>query len=206
MKQPLMPFQGPTARVPCRGLSMGDKFNSILLDVAIWRGLLALGEPFRRLLTVLLFLARSSITLAGDAKRVLWQGLGWLSAPPRTPLFRSLGYGFVGARRWHFAVGEYVLPHVQLWAATQACLARSATSVCVLMGLCSQHCHLGRCSRGHKAGEGSVRRRPYQGQGLQTKNGHCQHMGGLVRCCSGAGHSPGGQRDHFSLEAGNPAV
>ena len=106
MKQPLMPFSGPAGRVPCRGLGPGDRFSRILLDLAIWRGLLSLGEPFRRVLALLLFLARSSLTLAGDCKRAVWQAVGWLSAPPRTPLFRKLGYGFAGARRWHLALGE----------------------------------------------------------------------------------------------------
>lgn len=97
---------GPAGRLPCRSLSPGDKFSNILLDVAIWRGLLALGEPVRRLLALLLFLARSGATLAGDLKRGLWQALGWLSAPPRTPAIRQLGLNLAGARRWHYAVGE----------------------------------------------------------------------------------------------------
>lgn len=119
MKRPPMALSGPAGRVPCRGLTTWDRFNSILLDVAIWRGVLALGEPVRRLLALLFFLCRSSFTVAGDVKRVLWQALGWLSAPPRTPLLRKLGYGFIGARRWHFAVGACAITSRGCSAATQ---------------------------------------------------------------------------------------
>ncbi|KAK9795501.1 hypothetical protein WJX73_009996 [Symbiochloris irregularis] len=114
MKGPATSFTGPAGRLPCRSLSPGDKFSSILLDVAIWRGLLALGEPVRRLLAALLFLARSGLTLAGDLKRGLWQALGWLSAPPRTPAIRQLGLNLAGARRWHYALASLVI-----WAAVR---------------------------------------------------------------------------------------
>lgn len=124
MKQPLMPLRGPAGRVECRGaLSMGDRFNRLLLDVAIWRGLLVLGEPVRRVLGLIFFLLRSCWTLLGDSKRVLWQALGWLSAPPRTPALRNLGYNLVATRRWHYALGELVSASRWLCGCRQAASA-----------------------------------------------------------------------------------
>ena len=140
MKQPLAPFAAK--RADCRGaLSAGDRFNRLLLDVAVWRGVLALAVPVRRLFALLLLCTKSCWTLAGDAKRVLWQALGWLSAPPKYPFLKQLGLGVVGSRRWHYAVGEAtnsapaVLSHSFVCAGLselQACCIYSSTMVLLL--------------------------------------------------------------------------
>lgn len=92
--------------MPCRAGHQGDRLTKLLFELTIWRGLLALGEPFRKLVALYLFFGRSIWTAGSDLLRLVWRVVGWLSAPPRGAFWRQLGQGFVELKRWHLTLGE----------------------------------------------------------------------------------------------------
>ena len=92
---------GQPGRVPCRQGNVAQ----LLLDVSVVRAVGELVGPLRRLVALNLLLGRSLWTLVSDLLYKLTDAVGWLSAPPRNPLLRSLGQGLFSVRRWHYTLG-----------------------------------------------------------------------------------------------------
>jgi hypothetical protein len=94
----------PANRVaPCKQ----GNLSQFLLDLTVFRALTAFGLPLRRLIAFYLLLGKSVWTLLADVLFKFADGIGWLSAPPRDPLLRSLGRGIISIRRWHYTLGEF---------------------------------------------------------------------------------------------------
>ena len=110
--------------VPCRAGQQGDRLTKLLFELTIWRGLLALGEPFRKLVAFYLFFGRSIWTAGSDLLRLIWRVVGWLSAPPRGTFWKQLGQGFVELKRWHLTLGEAHRPHENCRARRQSSFLR----------------------------------------------------------------------------------
>lgn len=85
----------------------------ILSDLAVWRILLTLGQPFRRIIGLALLLGKSLFTLLEELQRWIFSGFGWLSAPPSSKALQHLGTSFINTRRWHFGAGAKLSFH--LW-------------------------------------------------------------------------------------------
>ncbi|KAK9843908.1 hypothetical protein WJX84_008684 [Apatococcus fuscideae] len=94
--------------IACRAGQQGDRLTKLLFELTIWRGLLALGEPFRKLVSFYLFFSRSLWTAGADVLRIVWRVVGWLSAPPRGAFWRQLGQGLVELKRWHLTLAAVV--------------------------------------------------------------------------------------------------
>ena len=97
---------GQTGRVPCRQGNVAQ----LLLDVSLVKALGELVGPVRRLVALNLLLGRSLWTLISDLLYKLTDVVGWLSAPPRNPLLRSVGQGVFSVRRWHYTLGACPAP------------------------------------------------------------------------------------------------
>ncbi|DBA89645.1 TPA: hypothetical protein ACH3X2_004537 [Trebouxia sp. C0005] len=85
------------------------QLSTFSAQLALWRILLVLSQPFRRLLALQLFFSRSVYTVFVDLQRSLWGILGWFSAPPRTLRLRKLSRGYFRVRRWHGIVVTVLL-------------------------------------------------------------------------------------------------
>ena len=81
-------------------------FSALLLDFTLVRLLGALSGPLRRVVALYVVLGRSLWTLVGQLVFKVADGVGWLSAPPRSPALRSVGRGIITVRRWHYTIGE----------------------------------------------------------------------------------------------------
>lgn len=79
---------------------------SILSDLVVWRLLLSLGAPFKRLVALLLLFGRNFVSVLQELQRWVLASVGWMSAPPSSALLRHLGTSFLHTRRWHFGAGE----------------------------------------------------------------------------------------------------
>lgn len=104
MKDRALTFAHPASRVPCR--HPGNSFSSLLLDFTLVRLLGALGGPLRRVVALYVVLGKSLWTLVSQLVFKFADGLGWLSAPPRNPVLRSVGRGIISIRRWHYWLGK----------------------------------------------------------------------------------------------------
>ena len=128
--------------MPCRAGQQGDRLTKLLFELTIWRGLLALGEPFRRLVAFYLFFGRSLWTAGGDLTRLLWRAIGWLSAPPRGAFWKPLGQGLVELKRWHLTLGEFAGPSSAICLPSDCLVRLSHMSAPACSGLRSLHSHL----------------------------------------------------------------
>lgn len=97
---------------PCKQANLAQ----LLLDLTLVRLLGALGQPLRRAIAWQLILGKSLWTLLADIVYRFSDGIGWLSAPPRDPLLRSVGRGIISVRRWHYTLGEapLLLPRISV--------------------------------------------------------------------------------------------
>ncbi|CAL5228372.1 g11492 [Coccomyxa viridis] len=84
-------------------------FSSLLLDFTLVRLLGALSGPLRRVVALYVVLGRSLWTLVGQLVFKVADGVGWLSAPPRSPVLRSVGRGIITVRRWHYTIASILL-------------------------------------------------------------------------------------------------
>lgn len=100
-------LSGPSGRVQCTRLhAKRDGFSQLLLDIALWRSLVAyLGSPFRRLFAFALLSGGSGGTLLVHTVDVVWRCMGWLSASPDSLPLRRLERQLSGLKRWHLAMG-----------------------------------------------------------------------------------------------------
>ncbi|BDA48233.1 Triacylglycerol lipase SDP1 [Coccomyxa sp. Obi] len=99
-------FTHPANRVaPCKQANLAQ----LLLDLTLIRVLGVLGQPLRRLIALQLLLGKSVWTLLTDVLYRFSDGIGWLSAPPRDPLLRSVGRGIISVRRWHYTLAGFVV-------------------------------------------------------------------------------------------------
>ena len=103
MKGKALGFPYGAGRVSC---TKQPNFSSLLLDFTLVRLLGALGGPLRRVVALYVVLGRSLWTLVGQLVFKVADGVGWLSAPPRSPALRSVGRGIITVRRWHYTIGE----------------------------------------------------------------------------------------------------
>nr|ARQ20718.1 sugar-dependent 1 tag lipase [Lobosphaera incisa] len=101
----MKPLTYQTGRPPVCRTSSGLPGATALLDLTLVRLVATLSVPFRKLLAFNLFIGRAPLQILRYA--LYW--IGWLSAPPRTPLLRHLGTDFLQTRRWHFGLGTVLL-------------------------------------------------------------------------------------------------
>ena len=119
-------LSGPTARVQCARLdAKRDGFSQLLLDIALWRSLVAyLGSPFRRLFAFVLLSGGSGTTLLAYTIELVWRCMGWLSASPDSLPLRRLERQLTGLRRWHLAMGNPCCRAARLLGVVSSCLRR----------------------------------------------------------------------------------
>ncbi len=104
MKGKALGFPHGAGRVP--SCTKQPNFSSLLLDFTLVRLLGAFSGPLRRVVALYVVLGRSLWTLVGQLVFKVADGVGWLSAPPRSPVLRSVGRGIITVRRWHYTIGE----------------------------------------------------------------------------------------------------
>ena len=78
--------------------------TQVLLDLTLWDTLsVVLGKPLQRIVAYCVFTGRSILQLAVDVRRMLWRTVGWMSAPPRSPVLRDFGLRLA---RWQLCSGQ----------------------------------------------------------------------------------------------------